>query len=60
MAPVLIRELGMFDNYYIRRLTRGGRGGGLSPALFQKLEKSALICEKKMSWLWSSMGKVFI
>ena len=31
-----------------RRVTRGGRGGGeVSPALFHKLEKSALICGKK-------------
>ena len=32
---------------YFRRVTRGGEGGGeVSPALFQKLEKSALILEK--------------
>ena len=33
-----------------RRVTRGaegGRGGEVSPALFQKLEKRALICGKK-------------
>ena len=29
-----------------RRVTRGGRGGEVSPALFQKLEKSALILGK--------------
>ena len=30
-----------------RRVTRGGRGREVSPALFHKLEKSALICGKK-------------
>ena len=31
-----------------RRVTRGGGGGGeVSPALFEKLEKRALICGKK-------------
>ena len=31
----------------LRRVTRGGKVGEVSPALFQKLEKSALICGKK-------------
>ena len=30
----------------LRRVTRGVEGGEVSPALFQKLEKSALICQK--------------
>ena len=39
-----------------RRVTRGGEEGEVSPVLFQKLGKSALIC-RKVPWLWSSMGK---
>ena len=34
--------------YHLRRVTRGGGGGEVSPALFQKLEKSALSFRKKM------------
>ena len=32
---------------WFRRVTRGGRGAEVSPAPFQKLEKSAIICGKK-------------
>ena len=42
---------------YIRRTTRGGEGGEVSPALFWKLEKSALIWGK-MPWLGSYMAKL--
>ena len=41
-----------------RRVTRGGEGGKISSALFQKLEKSVLTLEK-MSWLWSSWVLIF-
>ena len=54
-------------DYYIRRLTRGGRGGGgevVCPALFQKLEKNALVCGKKCPdcglLLWSSFKMQFL
>ena len=54
----LIREVVTINLYLCSRMesqARNYRGGGgdASPALFQKLEKSALILEK-MPWLWSS------
>ena len=42
-----------------KRVTRGGRGGGV-PSPFLKIEKSALICGEKTPWLWSSMRKVYV
>ena len=40
-----------------RGVTSGGEEGEVSPALFQKFEKSALIWRKN-ALMWSSMGKI--
>ena len=36
----------MVRSYILKHVTRGGVGGQVSPALFQKSEKGALIWEK--------------
>ena len=42
-------------DYYIRRLTRGGRGGGGFPCPFSKIGKKCPSLWKKMPRLWSSI-----